>query len=612
MHALTRRELLSCAGAMASVVSCGCAAVGGESAQTAVASDEVTEPSTVVVRILATSDTHGKFVPWNYPMDEADASGSLAQLASAIDSLRDDNTILVDAGDTIQDNMAEFFLAHPVHPMLACMATMGYDVGVCGNHEFDQGMDVVRGYIEDFPGTSLLGNVYDADMNLLADAYTIVERAGVRVALIGMVTPNIAQWSASQLEGYRVTNPVEETRAIIDAIRDDVDVLVAVCHMGLEPGYGVAGSGALELAEACPELDLIVSAHTHTLIEGDDSSGVLIVQNREQGKTLTCTDLTLEREGGRWRVVASESFGLEMRDFEPKAEVEEVGESFDEEVKAYAREVVGTLVGGPLVPKGNSPSNPLVVTQDTPLVDLINRAQLHYSGADVSMTPVFRLDADVEPGEIRRSDVSRIYKMTNDLYVMAMTGSQLRRYLEYTASIFDTWEPGELTLAADPDVSFYKYDMFEGITYAIDVSREPGSRIASLAWPDGRAVADDDVLRVAVNGFRFDSDVAVAGHIFEEGDMPELVEAGVHAELGSIREMICDYIENVCGGTIHPDCDDSWRLVGADWDPALHDEAIRLADEGAIATFVDGHDWGLPNHAVTTDELEAHTAAMAS
>jgi len=85
-------------------------------------------------------------------LDEEDPTGSMAKLASAIKELRDDDTLLVDAGDTIQDNMADLFLADEVHPMIVCMNELGYDIGVVGNHEFNYGMDETRKTIESFQG----------------------------------------------------------------------------------------------------------------------------------------------------------------------------------------------------------------------------------------------------------------------------------------------------------------------------------------------------------------------------------------------------------------------------------------------------------------------------
>lgn len=101
-----------------------------------------------------------------------------------------------------------------------------YDVWVTGNHEYDYGLDAVKKIIRDLRCRVLTGNVYDADGNPIADGYAILSVNGIRVAVIGMVTPNIARWSAPNLAGCAVTDPLEETRRVIDSIRDRYDVLV--------------------------------------------------------------------------------------------------------------------------------------------------------------------------------------------------------------------------------------------------------------------------------------------------------------------------------------------------------------------------------------------------
>ena len=149
--------------------------------------------------MLATSDTHGMFMPWDYVLDEESPSGSMAKLATAIHELRNENTLLVDVGDTIQDNMANIFLMDQIHPMIACMNEIGYEIGVTGNHEYNYGMDVVRKTVDSFSGTVLTGNVIDEHGNPIADGYTIIEKDDVRVGIIGMVTPCISRWDQANL-----------------------------------------------------------------------------------------------------------------------------------------------------------------------------------------------------------------------------------------------------------------------------------------------------------------------------------------------------------------------------------------------------------------------------
>ena len=339
---LTRREalkLISAAGAATTLLS-GCAS--GDNPQTSGGDT----PKKKHLRILATSDTHGMFVPWDYALDAEDPAGGMAKLSTAVKELRDENTLLIDAGDTIQDNMADLFLEDEVHPMIACMNTIGYDVGATGNHEYNYGMDVLRKTVASFSGKVLTGNVKDENGDPVADGHTVIDTAdGVRVGLIGMVTPLIQRWDKVNLEGCSVSDPVEESRAIIDRIRDDVDVLIGVMHMGLDNEFDIPHTGVRDLAEACPEFDLVIAAHQHRLVGGEEANGVLVVENKYHAQTMACVDLELEPKGDGWKVADRTSNPVEAAGYEPDPDIVGLMASYDERAKQFARETIGLLEG---------------------------------------------------------------------------------------------------------------------------------------------------------------------------------------------------------------------------------------------------------------------------
>ncbi len=139
------------------------------------------QTETKTIRIIGTSDLHGKFLPWDYALNTESTSGSLAQLSSAITQYRNENTLLFDAGDTIQGNSAEIFTENEdIHPMIQGINALNYDAWVTGNHEFNFGMDIVRKTISDLNCKVLTGNVYDETGTPIADGYTIIEKNGVR------------------------------------------------------------------------------------------------------------------------------------------------------------------------------------------------------------------------------------------------------------------------------------------------------------------------------------------------------------------------------------------------------------------------------------------------
>ena len=563
-------------------------------------------PETKHLRIIGTSDLHGKFLPWDYALDEESLSGSMAQLSTALSEYRDDNTILVDGGDVIQDNYADIFIGEDdVHPMIQAINALNYDVCITGNHEYNYGMDIVKKTIADLDSTVLTGNVYDENGEPIADGYTIIEKDGVRIAVIGMVTPNIVRWDTANLKECSVTDPLEETRKIIDSIKGQYDVLAGVFHMGIENEYNLENSGVADILNACPEFDVMISAHDHTQIADQEINGVLVVQNKNMAQTMAVIDLTLEKDGDGWKVTDKTAESVEIADYEPDPKIEDLLGKYDRQARENAEEVVGTLEGGALSPENEIAEIPTAQLQDTALIDLINTVQMYYADAPVSAAALFTMEANMYPGDIRRCDMALIYKYSNTLYKLHMNGAQLKTYMEWSANYYNTYEPGDLTISFNPDIRAYSYDMFSGVNYEINIANEPGHRIENLTWPDGTPVADDDEFDIAVNNYRATSQLLSPGVLYEEDDMPELLEIDVRGDLGGVREMILDYIVNVKGGTISPECDENWRITGNDWDEDLHQKAVEMAAAGELAIPV-SEDGRTPNvKAITEEDIAA-------
>jgi len=147
--------------------------------------------------------------------------------------------------------------------------------------------------------------------------------------------------------------------------------------------------------------------------------------------------------------------------------------------------VIGRLEGGALAPESGNDEIYAAMVQDTALVDLINAVQMHYTDTEVSATALPGADANLYPGEIRKCDMARLYRFSNTLYKLRMTGAQLKRFMEWTADFYNTLGPGEATVSLNERFSAYNYYIFEGICYEVNLSREPGSRIERLTWPAG-------------------------------------------------------------------------------------------------------------------------------
>ncbi len=544
---------------------------------------------TKTLKILATSDTHGKFVPWDYALNAESLTGSMAQLASAVKALRDENTLLLDAGDTVQDNSADQFITADkgrIHPMIAAMNAMRYDVWVPGNHEYNFGMDVLKRLMGQQEARVLTGNVRDAKGAALADAYIILEKNGLRIGIIGMITPNITRWDTVNLKGWQVSDPLEETGKLLKELRSQSDVLIGVYHMGLSNEYGTPNSGVTDILEHCPEFDLMIAAHEHREVSGQLIGGVPVVENLYQAQTMAEVVLTLgrgEETDGKWKVTDRKIRMIEAKEYEPDPELMRLLAPYDEQARRNAEVLIGRFEGESLSPVNEIAQIPEAQIRNTALIDLINRVQMYYTGAAVSATSLSNLNANLFRGPIRRCDVSLIYRYTNSLYKVKMNGRQLKAWMEWSASYFNTWHPGDLTISFRETIRAYNYDVFSGVRYEINLSKEPGNRIENLTWADGRPVGEEETFTAAVNNYRVTSQLCVPGEIYGEGDVPQLLEMDVHGEIGGIRELIGDYIVRVKGGILTEEQENNWRITGIDWNPDMRRKAVRLLAEGRLA-----------------------------
>jgi 2',3'-cyclic-nucleotide 2'-phosphodiesterase (5'-nucleotidase family) len=590
----------------------------------------------IELQILATSDLHGRFLPYDYALNQPDYSGSLAQVATIIRELKSENpsnTILIDNGDTIQENLSHIFLDDAIHPMIFALNEMNYDVFVLGNHEFNYGIPTLKKVMRQFvpkdedPNSVLCGNVYNPDGTRLAAPYKIVTTEdGIKVGIIGMVTPNITRWDAANLKDYIVVNPVDEVRIAVAQLKGKVDVIVGAFHMGLGQEYDIYGSGVLDILKATPDLDVVVLGHAHQKIsetyyyngkvyraingkifdelENDITqevklNGTLLVEPGSRGGTVSQVVLELEKKGDKFEIVDKRSSNYDVKTssgyVQPDKELTRKLKPFHYKALDYANEEIGFLVGGPLVPEDEIKGIPQVWIQPTALLDLINSVQMYFGEQvidrkiDVSAAAAFREDANIKEGPIKRSDISLIYKYDNTLYVLEVTGSQLKKYMEWSVSFYNQYQPGDLTIYFNGNIPGYNYDIFKGVYYEIDISKPVGERIVNLRRSDGTSIKDQDVLTLTVNNYRANTQLLTYGPVFKEGEpLPKLLgRTEDHPNFsaisgGDLRKLIEKYIIEVKNGVLKPEYEENWKIIGNDWDEELHNLVKELANEGII------------------------------
>ena len=575
----------------------------------------------VTIQILGTSDLHGRFMNYEYARNQK-SDGGLNQISTLVNEARKENpnTIVVDNGDTIQGNFNHLF-KNGDNPMVMGMNAIGYDVFSLGNHEFNYGMDNLNDVVSQANDNLdvLCANLYK-DGKRVYGGYTTREIEGVEVALIGVVSPHIMKWDSENLKGYEAKNPAEEVGFVIDEIENrpegGADVYAVVSHVGLESEYG-NGDSARAIAEMNPEVSAIVAGHSHTNVPEEKINNAVISQPTSNGQMVSKIELTVRKNGQKVEVVDKKSKLLSTKGVAEDQKINDLLSDFHNTAIADATAPVGEMVGGNLADKNEIKEIPQSLVEDQGITDFINEVQLYNSRKHleskninpdevymVSGAALFSDSSNLYEGNISKADISNIYRYDNKLYTIKTNGKQLKKYMEKNAEYYNTYKDGDLTVSFNEDVRMYLYDMFDGISYEINISKEPGQRIENLKFEkDGKPVEDSDVVYLTVNDYRYNSGLAAG--IMDQGEHEKIYDTN-NDQISDMRDLIVDYIQNVKGGKITKNVDNNWKITGNDWDSEQRELAVKLINEGKIKIPV-SEDGRTPNVKAVTwnDVLEA-------
>ncbi|MCX9459801.1 bifunctional metallophosphatase/5'-nucleotidase [Vibrio cholerae] len=524
------------------------------------------------VTILGTSDLHGHFMPWDYSADKLNLSGSLSQIATKVKTIRQEqpNVILVDAGDTIQGNFVETFKDEAIDPMMLGFNEMKYDVWVLGNHEFDFGLKVLNRSLTQFKGRSLAGNIQRPDGNPFLPGYTIIERGGIKIGVIGMDTPmtQVFAEGTNRLEGMTFTNPTLEVQKIIKQIDPQVDAIVLVAHMGLENENDITNTGVTDIANGNPELDAIVAGHMHTLIDKAVVNGVIITEPDKYGRALSRIDLQFEEQNGKFTLINKDSLTYKIKDITSDSRMESLYEPYHKRLREMANREIAQLSGVNLVPENEIRGIPQVHVQDTGISALFQEASFFYAPkTNVIALQIDNDNAKLDVGSIKAKDIAYNYQYAGgEITVYQMTGKELKQYMEWSAGYFNSVKPGDVTYSFNPERRASKYstnDFFAGVTYTIDLTQPAGERITDLKFADGTPVKDNSEIRLGMNSYRM-GHLTKKGGVLEGQQFPVLfdTEAEYGEEQGTIRNLTIRYLTEQKQGKYEGKPMQRWKLSG--------------------------------------------------
>ncbi|MFF4485785.1 bifunctional metallophosphatase/5'-nucleotidase [Streptomyces sp. NPDC001544] len=545
---LNRRKFLK----KSAATGAGVAVAGAAAAPAAEAAEaaEVRKPAKHAKRyaltVMGTTDLHGHVFNWDYFKDAeySDKAGNamgLARVSTLVNQVREQkgrcNTLLLDAGDTIQGTPLTYYYAKvdpitakggPVHPMAQAMNAIGYDAAALGNHEFNYGIETLRKFEQQLRFPLLGANALDAKTLKPAFAPYFIKKfhvpgaPPVKVAVLGLTNPGIAIWDKAYVQGKLTFPGLEEQAAKwVPKLRSmGADVVVVSAHSGSSgtSSYGdqvpYVENAAANVARQVPGIDAILVGHAHVEIPE------LKVTNEVTGRTvvlseplcfaerLSLFDIELVFDKGRWEVESVAASLLNANSVADDPKITKLLTDEHAKVVQYVNQVVGTATETLTTVEARY--------KDAAIIDLITKVQedvvkAALAGTEYASLPViaqaspFSRTSEIPAGDVTIRDLSSLYVYDNTLVAKLMTGAQIRAYLEYSAEYFvqtaadAVVDVEKLTNAnGRPD---YNYDYVSGLRYEIDVAQAAGSRIRNLTY-DGAALDDARQFVLAVNNYR--------------------------------------------------------------------------------------------------------------
>ena len=518
-------------------------------------------PDRVQITILGTTDLHGNINPIDYYTNKPDNRG-IAKVATLIKRIRKEqpNVLLIDSGDTIQGSPLESFHGRknnaPPDPMMLIMNSLNYDAMAVGNHEYNFGLKVLEKARSEAKFPWLSANTYDkAKQQPHYKPYIVKEIAGVRIGILGLTTPGVPNWdNPPNYAGLEFHEPVAEARKWVPILREQekADVVVIAMHMGLEedlrtgemsPGQVLHENEAILIAKEVPGVDVIFMGHTHREVPSLYINGVLLTQANHWGRHLARADLYLQKAGTGWRMYAKSARTIPNDDrVEPDPDVVKIAEPYDRETQGWLSRVIGDSAEELTARDARF--------RDTAILDLVQKVQLDAGKADVSMVASFNPAARIAKGPVSVRDIAGLYVYENTLVVLEVTGQQLKDALEHSAKYFKEYVPGKpASDLVDDKIPAYNFDIAEGVTYDLDISKPIGQRIQNLRFR-GQPLSLTRKLRLATNNYRVNGG---GGY-----DMYKNATV-VYRSSEEIRELIIDWVEK--NKTVPTKPNDNWRII---------------------------------------------------
>lgn len=532
------------------------------------------------IKIVYTTDVHGNFFPVDY-ITMSPVDGSLSRVVSAIDSIREtpggNNLVLLDNGDFLQGQPSVYYYNYidTISPHLASEIYnyIGYDATTIGNHDVETGHAVYDRWRSQNRMPLLGANVIDNKSGQpYLRPYVILEKDGVRIAVLGLLTPAIPAWLPENLwSGLSFEDMVTSAKKWIPIIKsnENPDIIIGLFHSGHDETMRTGEfleNASLKIAREVPGFDALLIGHDHQkfheVIENVAGEKVTVLNPANNAKAVGLLEFDIEKSNGKLRSKKITSNILDVSGFEPdKAFIEKFAPQ-REKIRNYVARKIGNV--------SEEMSIDDAFFGPSTFMSFLHRLQLDISGADISFAAPLSFGAVIRKGPMKVSDTFTLYKYENMLYVIKMTGREIKDYLEESYSIWTRQitdrQPHLINFKSEnPSLSdnrlakpAYNFDSAAGIDYTVDVTKPKGEKINIASLSDGRSFSLDSTYTVAINSYRANG----GGNLLSDGagiSREDLKKRIVSATDKDLRYYLIDYIEK------HPDIEvqtiHNWKFI---------------------------------------------------
>lgn len=510
------------------------------------------------IHLFTTNDVHGTYFDSTYVSERT--RPSLMAVSHYVDSVRaasgEENVIFIDAGDCLQGDNAAYYYNYvdtvSRHLYARIAEYMGYDAIVAGNHDIETGHNVYDRIMREMDVPFLAANAVRTDNGRpYFQDYVIVRRHGLKIAILGFTNPGIPGWLSEELwSGMEFRSLLPYVQEYVDKVisEERPDVVVAAVHSGTGNGDGsMLESQGLDLFRTLRGVDFLVCSHDHRpyVVQNDS---ICLINSGSHCRNIGHGTVRITVKGGKCTARSLSAELIPVRKEAVDAEMEALFRKDYDAVRAFTLKPVGEL-------------DTELLTRDAyrgmcPYMDLLHTVSLSVPEADISFAAPLTFNGRVGAGTILYNDLFTIYPFENQLFVVRMTGKEIKDYLEYS---YDTWiktvddeKDGHLLkIVSEPDPrtgqdrwSFvgraYNFDSAGGLVYTVDVTMPAGGRVSVKSFADGSPFSEDAEYNVAMTSYR----ASGGGRLMEEGagiDAAE-VETRIVARYPEIRELVYGYI----------------------------------------------------------------------